>query len=256
VASGFQGDKVILASGMDSFSTSCLTNREFHVGSFNLTPVPFVTQGRFIPLLRYLKEFGEQYRYVIWVDAADQIFQSNPSDWLDKLPDEEHVIIAARECWRIKDELQFNDPWLKASVTTPDYERLREQEVLCGGTVAGTPVAMYSLMKSILESAQNNPRANDQSMLAYYLHRYTPAVSVRIPSMRDGWTATCTAFDTQNFHSPIGKPADQLTDDVPIFDTEKKLVLTPDGVTPFVLVHQYNRDARWIEIMRTKFREW
>lgn len=255
VKSGFVGETVILVNNVDPFTQDCLRTRGFTVVPFAAhAPVNFVTHGRFVPLLKFLQKYGQEYRYVIWVDATDLIFQSDPTEWLNGLQ-EGPKLIGARECWRIKDEMQFNDPWL-LNTFPAEYEWLRNQEVVCGGTVAGDAETMISTVQWILRMVEANPKANDQSTLAYAAHKpffFPSPTRVLIPPMAAGWCATCSAFDTEGFHSPIGIPNGDLTDGPPVFDQKREIVLTPDGRKSFALVHQWNRDEGWIRIMHTKY---
>jgi hypothetical protein len=258
IKSGFQGEAVFLVHNVDAFTQDCLRARDFTVVPFSIRgngPMNFVTQVRFLPLVKFLEKYGDEYRYVIWVDATDQVFQRNPSDWFDEqivttLP----LLVAARECWRIKDETRYNDPWLSQSFPA-EYDWLREQEIVCGGTVAGDAETMLRTMKQISKFSEN-PEVNDQSSLAYVVHKpfnFPVPTRVFMPIMQEGWCATCSAFKTAGFQSIIGIPDDQLTDTPPVFDQHNEVVLTPDGKTPFVLVHQYNRDVNWIRIMHSKY---
>jgi len=251
-ASGFKGDKVILVGEMDSFTRDCLANRGWKVIPFRPFPDKemFVTRDRFLPFLSFMETCKKTYRYIMWLDAGDQIFQSNPSDWLTKHARPFHII-AARENWLIKNETTWNDPWVKTALPD-DYDWLREHEVLCGGTIAGDPETMHALIKDIYGRVRENPTPGaDQAILNYLLRKpfnwYYPV----FPNLSEGWTATLSSVITDGFTSCCGTTTP--IDAPPVFDTKRGLVLTPDGKEPFVLVHQYNRDANWIGIMRTKY---
>jgi hypothetical protein len=259
VKSGFLeagGEAVILASGVDAFTLDCLRQRDFTVVPFTNPPKSptFVVKDRFEVLLKFLKKYGDEYRYVIWVDTNDLVFQLNPTPWLDRLPDGP-VLIAASECWRVADETQFNAPWVK-NTTPDDFEWLQYTSICCGGTIAGDVQTMIDAITSILALVTARPGANDQAALTYIAHKpfmFSPPTRVIIPRMQMGWAATCSAFSVLNFSSPIGISEDQLTDAPPTFDLEDETVFTPDGKTPMVIVHQYNRDVRWIKIMYEKY---
>ena len=251
--SGFSGDRVVLAANMDPFTADCLQNRDFQVLPFKNPPhsPTFIIKDRFEPLLRFLEKYGSEYRYVVWVDAGDQIFQSNPTDWLEKHA-HSNSVVAARECWRIKDELQFNDPWVKAAL--PDeYSWLREEEILCGGTVAGEVTSVHIALDEVYARVCAKPIYGSDQAFLNYVARRPLGFETQIPYMYEGWTATCSAFDTDGFHSVIGRPAWHLTDVVPIFDQQSGLVLAPYTKKPFVLVHQWNRDQDWCRIMQSKY---
>jgi len=259
--SGFKGDKVILAANTDPFAIECLENRGIEVVQFPVSSpkgvyhFEFVVRGRYVPLLHFLAERKNEYRNVIWVDAGDQIFQSDPSAWFDAhtVPDT-RFIVAARECWLIKDEMEFNDPWVKATVPE-DYEWLRNMEVMCAGTIAGDAQTMFDLLSRMylmVYDKTKNALVTEQAALNYFIHKpfsFPPTTHIYIPRMSEGWTATCSPF-----LGMMKRPESLLLDKAPIFDKTRGLVLTPDGKTPFTLVHQFNRDADWARIIHEKYR--
>ncbi len=261
--SGFRGDKVILAAACDPFVIECLENRGFIIVPFSL-PNPegfehydFVVRNRFVPLLQFLAKHKNEYRNVLWVDAGDQIFQRNPSDWFDThTVSDTRFLVAARECWLIKDELQFNDPWVKATCPS-DYEWLRNMEVCCAGTIAGDAQTMFDAMSKIYAMVYDKPDATDQAAWNYIVHKpfeHPVPTKILIPKMSEGWTATCAPFKTDTFTSVMGRPESELLDKAPRFNEQTGLVMTPDGSKPMTLVHQYNRDGRWVKIMQEKYR--
>lgn len=259
--SGFTGDVVLLAAHqtIEPFTLECVTNRNIKVVPFEIpsdtTTWTFTSKQRYIPLLQFLSKHRGKYRTVIWTDVSDLIFQSNPSDWLEKHIDGP-TIVAARECWRIKDEITFNLPWVKAAFPD-DADWLQEQEVLCGGTLAGDAESMFLALSKIYEITSKHPEYADQAVLNYVLHKpfnFPVPTRIYVPTMGEGWTATCSAFQTGSFKSCCPREAGViLTDDAPVFDRERGLVLTPTEWLPFAIVHQYNRDADWVRIIPAKY---
>lgn len=255
--SGFTGDKIaFVTETVELFARHCLEHRGFIVVPVQLTGLDaqlFGYRGRFVPFMKWLKDHGSEYRYVIWADCGDQIIQTNPSDWLTQYATP-HTFIAAREGWLIKNETQWNDPWLKDAVPD-DYDWVRNEEVICSGTMAGDAGIMLDVVQQIYEIV-NKPRVLvDQAALNYIL-RKPFNIHYIVPDMNDGWCATLSSVITENFLSCCGFPKEKIAIAPPVFDVEKGLVLTPNGKKPFVLVHQYNRDGRWVQVFQDKFREW
>lgn len=253
INSGFAGDEVILGCRLDHETRESLWSRDIKVQQFEIdTPeingYMFVNKYRFVPLIKFLAAHKHEYRYVIWTDAGDVVFQTNPAKWLEEHVGKTPTIVAAREGWRIEQEQTYNLPWLKRSFPH-HWEQLQHEEVLCGGTVAGDADSMFKLMCEIYQMiCTDSVEVNDQIALNYALRR-EGHLPVYIPRMDEGWVATFSAFK-----SMIALPHEQLTDRSPVFDEAQKLILTPDGTTPFALVHQYNRATEWIKIMREKYR--
>lgn len=259
--SGFKGDVVLFATRqmMDPFTLECITNRNVKVIMFDIpadtTSWTFTSKHRYIPLLQYLSKNRHRYRHVVWTDVSDLIFQTDPSEWLAK-----HVnppmVIAARECWRIQDESTFNLPWAKAAFPD-DIEWLQRCEILCGGTLAGDAETVFRTLMEVYKITSVHPEYADQAVLNYVLHKpfhMQVPTHVYIPSMSAGWTATCSAFDSNGFKSCCPKAKGVvLTDETPVFDQVRGLVLTPDGKTPFAIVHQFNRDVDWVRIIPQRY---
>src|SRR5271157_547396 len=90
---------------------------------------------------------NSEFRYVIWTDARDVVFQSNVSAWLDRSLSP-HSIVVAGLSHTIKDCPSYNDLWVRA-VSGSDYNRIREFEAVACGTFAGTASAMTRMFEDI-----------------------------------------------------------------------------------------------------------
>lgn len=253
--SGFQGEKVALISDLPPTTQQCLLGHGWDIVPSRSKPansIDLITRARYEPILQFLQQRGRDYRYVLWLDCGDQIFQRDPSPWLEEhIPP--HTIVAAREGWIIGEEKTYNDQWIKLAL--PDeYDWLSQEEVICAGTIAGTPDVVLELLSKIYTMTCVNPQWGcDQAYLNYLIHKPC-SIAHQIPKMADGWVATCASISTENFHSVSSHPDLLWLDDYPKFDTESGLVLTPDNSKPFVLVHQYNRDGWWANAMFRKYR--
>jgi hypothetical protein len=263
--SGFTGDKIAFVTNtVELFARNCLENRGFIVIPVHLTGLDaqlFGYRGRFVPFIQWLKDHGSEYRYVVWADCGDQVVQANPSDWLTKYATP-HTFIAAREGWLIKEETQWNDPWVKAAVPD-DYDWVREHEVICSGTMAGDAGIMLDVAQQIYEIVNKPDRVLvDQAALNYILRKPFNVHHI-VPDLNDGWCATVSSVITENFLSCCGFAKEKIAIAPPVFvppntiySSDTGLVLTPDGRKPFIFVHQYNRDGRWIHVMQHKYTEW
>lgn len=256
--SGFKGHKIILADNLDAFTQDVLTNRGFKLVPLNtytpnLPPSAYNNNVRYAAFVKWLEENHQKYRHVVWVDARDLVFQGNPTEWL-KEHAQPHALIAASEFWRIKDELRANDPWVK--VTVPDdYDWLREEQVLCSGTIAGEASLLLTAMKQMNEMVYMNPRAFDQAAWNY-LTRKPFHLPLQVPSWDEGWCVTCAPLWVDHFHSFLGiAPHFLQAFPPPKFDPERGLALTPDGSKPFVILHQYDRDSGWKKLIEAKYRD-
>jgi len=248
VRSGFKGTKLLLVNNISSEARTQLLALNFTIVDVPQSP-RFVVEGRFAHAIEYLKSHA--HRYVIWTDVRDLVFQSDPSAWLENnlAPSR---IVAASEWWPFKVDPRYNDMWLRNTVPTDaDYQRIRSEEVWCGGTLAGEADTMCAAMTQIYNMVRVRPAGNDQGALNYVLRTSPFKEITRAPRTSEGFVATCSVFSTDSFKSYAARP--QRTDTPPLFDRSRSMVLTPDGKTPFSIVHQYDRDSSWTPIIEKRY---
>ena len=249
--SGFSGTKLLFVNNISTPARLHLVRLGFTLIDFFCDDRDgFIIRGRFKPVTEYLSANYQNYRYIIWTDVRDVVFQTNPSTWL-----ETHLspnqLLGAKECWKIKDE-GFNNRW--ARETTPEaYEWLKEEEACCGGTLAGTAEAVTAVLNGIYAMVRDNPQANDQGALNYLLRKTFKEIA-RVPKMEEGFAVMAAAFHTPTFNSYVDASI-PLTDDIPLFDKENGVVLAPNSNILFSIVHQYDRDASWIPIIEGKYHD-
>jgi hypothetical protein len=251
VRSGFTGAKILFTNNITSSARVNLSQLGFNLIDFVCDDRDgFIIRGRFSPVVDFLKANHQNFRYVVWSDIRDVVFQTNPSSWLENNLGN-HQLLAAKECWKIRDE-GCNDKWAKETVSAEDYVWLREEEACCGGTLAGTSSVMSAFLTGIYEIVSNSSLANDQAALNYLLRVPPFKEVVRVPSMEEGFAVMCAAFHSPTFDSYIN-PNIPLTDSTPIFDKTSGTIYAPDSYRPFSIVHQYDRDSSWTPIIEDKY---
>ena len=248
--SGFSGTKLLFVNNISTPARLHLTQLGFTLIDFFCDDRDgFIIRGRFKPVVEFLKEKYHVFRYIIWTDVRDVVFQTNPSTWLEEHLSP-HKLLGAKECWKIKDE-GFNNRW--ARETAPEaYEGLREEDACCGGTLAGDAMWMTMILDKIYKIVSDNPQANDQGALNYLLRTPTFKEVTRVPRMEEGFAVMAAAFHTPTFNSYVDASI-PLTDDAPLFDKENGIILAPNSNIPFSIVHQYDRDKEWIPIIEEKY---
>ncbi len=202
-------------------------------------------RNRFIPVIDFLKRFPGRFRYVIWTDVRDLIFQTDTSAWLESnlAP---HKIVVAGLGHLIKACPIYNDPWVHAA-DPKNYSWIRETEALCPGTMAGEAEAMLALIEGIYYGclATKNPVATDQGMLDVLVRTSFKDIA-RAPRMQEGFSAQW--FPSKNADTSI-LPGYGF----PVFNKTDGVVYTPETHVPFSTVHLYDRDSEWLAIMREKY---
>lgn len=259
VRTGFRGTRLMLVQDITPIARQNLLNLGFILVDFNagakgsgLDPVSSVIwlgqAGRYVPAAEFLKD--KDFRYVVWADVRDVIFQTNPSLWLEKHLSP-YKLLGCTEGLSIGGEY-YNDNWLKQA-SYPDtiaYETSRNNDICCSGTIAGEASAVKELLcdiGTILTTSPNKPDYAggmspmlDQGVWNYL--RYTKYKDItRNPEWSEGFCATINWYIVHRWaHDPV-----------PEF---KDGVFYPRGKSyPFCMVHQYDRDPIWKSAVESRY---
>ena len=262
--SGFSGTKLMFVENIKPAARQGLLDNGFTIVDFVTPPAvlaeeqkDYLTFGRhrFKYAIDYLKAFPGKFRNIVWCDVRDQVFQSDPSAWLERnlFPDR---IIAAGEGWLVKNE-SYNNRWAK--VVSPDlYSTLCELDICCSGTFAGDAEAMLGVFESIYAlvlasrfAPTTQPHAHalsdnaDQAMLNRVIRTLPYKEVTRVPRMSEGFCATW-------FPSKSNDPSLIPNYGFPVFSSDG-IVYTPETHKPFCMVHQFDRDPQWRASMDKKY---
>jgi len=245
---GFNGLKLLFVNSITQAARINLVKVGFTLIDYAAPPSAHYFdfgRHRFKPIIDFLKNNPGRFRNLVFCDVRDLIFQSDPSAWLEKNVDSGKFIVAANECYKVKDEKVCNDIWAQ-HVSPREYAWLKEEDVLCSGTFAGNAESMLGIFSRIYEMTFSNrdPMAADQGMFQYIVRTSPYKEILIVPRMKDGFTATWWPQRAQD---------EICTDDKPVFNETDGVVYTPETNVPFSIVHQYDRSAPWSEIMRKKY---
>jgi len=181
----------------------------------------------------FLRDHWQEFRFVFWMDIRDLVFQSDPSVWMEKNLGDKKLVVAS-ECILIKSE-SCNDNWVKDVFDTATYLRLREHEVLNGGTFAGTAEAMRDVFEQVYKIAKGTTVIAEQAALNFVLREPAFKDITIVPRMSDGFAVVGYGFGNQLEWV--------WTDQQPEM---RDGILYPKGKTePFAIVHQYDRHSGW-----------
>jgi hypothetical protein len=249
--SGFEGTKLMFVDDITAEARDNLTELGFVLVDTMLPPPPSCVPAVFMlkrhkPLLEWLERNHEQLRYVICTGTRDVLFQADPTVWLAnnlQVP----CIVGAGEGWRIKNE-SINDGWLRAMFDSTQCDALGEHEVLCADTISGTSTLMLELLRYMDRLLQGaSLLAMDQGVLNFILRTQPFDALTRVPALRDGYVATWWPEKMKTDGARL------IEHDAPLFDISDGTVYTPDGKTPYSMVHQYDRSPAWRDLMEAKY---
>lgn len=181
----------------------------------------------------FIKERGHEFRYILWMDIRDLLFQSNPSTWLEHNLGDKKLVIAT-ESYLIKNE-QCNDDWCRKIFDAETYSSVREEEALNGGTFAGTPDVMLEVFRRTIEIASKTNEIAEQAALNLIAREPEFKDITLIPRLEKGFAVVGYGFGNLN-KSLLLDPYPEL----------REGVLYPQGkLEPFCIVHQYDRNREW-----------
>lgn len=259
---GFEGKKVAFVDHVTDYSRRKLELYGFELIDFEANEPPKVENrmpgwlfsiARWTPVVEYLRTHKDEFRYVIWTDIGDVIFQTNPSEWL-----EENLgtfeIVGATEGTLTKDS-PMNAEWVKDTIPNA-YDALASLQTCCAGTLAGTAerfLAVAEIVKEVMAAAGS--RAVDQAALNYALYMQPRGV-VMVPALDAGWTCTCSwVIGLQERYGQPGLPVVEGTV-FPVVDRTNGKIYTGDrSPRLFSIVHQYNRDHVLLAAINKQYQE-
>jgi hypothetical protein len=256
--SGYQGEKVMFVDNVPPDGIANLAALGFQV-------IPFVTPQsdahfqtyRFFPATDFLRKQKDKYRFVFWTDVCDLVFQTDPTVWLEQNMGSARLI-HAKEGRLIKNS-GINDIWVQKIVSPEVHARVREEEVLCSGTIQGDSEMMLKLMERMcLESIGISGMQGIDQGLFNHVARTSPFKEVsRTPEMSEGFISTCGMFLSAGEENA----PHVWTVEPPYFDRETGLVMTGDRSKPFAIAHGYNRawgifdpNGDWRSILERRYR--
>lgn len=246
---GFTGDKVIISIG-----SSKETNSKLADAGFTVIDAPSQTRmgfhmERFIHIYNFLKEQGNNYRYVITTDVRDVIFQKNPIKWIENNIYRNKKIIAISESILIKNEHWNRENIIKA-FGEYFYKDIENQEVYNVGTLAGESEYIRDLCGMLYQLSANRPDwVADQAAYNVLLNWHPYKKNTLFVGLSDAWA--CNLHIT---NKPVEKEhfAPFILERKPFFEDG----LVKDGKTkePFYIVHQYDRDPELASFYKKKYK--
>ena len=191
-----------------------------------------ICNARHFHIWQYLNETGiENYNRIIQTDSRDVVFQTNPTEWLDKNLKKEillgsEMVSFQNQQWNANNALRAFGPFVFEYI-------LKDKLVNNAGSFAVD--AKFALDFFITEHFMTcHAGFSDQSALNL-LSNTVLKDKVQIAYFVDGWSLQVGAVGENNIHNNA-----HLKDGI-IYDNTTK--------TPYCLVHQYDRQTEWKTIL-------
>jgi len=221
----FIGDKIMVVYNVSAETVEYLQKNDWQVIEGELTGYPHMK--RLIDIYWVLRQLKNEYRYVITTDVRDVVFQTNPSEYLEKnlkkriLVSSENVLYKD-EAWGVKNILEgYNELLL---------ERF-ENNLTCNvGVLAGHQKDLTDLLllNYLVSQSGNINHYTDQSSFNFIVHNELVKHSIQIEGIETNWALQMGTLPNQKL---IGK-----------YELSIKDGRVYNGESPFVIVHQYDRN--------------
>lgn len=259
--SGFTGEKIMICYNVGHDVIRELSDRGYKVLAFKNIPeenrVGYdgefnICLQRFHDIWAFFKyTLTDEYRYMIATDVRDVVFQSNPSDWLEKNIGDKRINVAC-ESIKYKDEL-----WGRAnmfhSFEAPIFDIMQDKLIFNAGTISGDCKTLVDFFLNVYmfsgRSPENVPGGGgpDQAAMNVLLNMEPFKSITKFTMSEDGWAAqlgtTADPRKIDEYRQYLVEAEPTLIDD---------LVCTSKG-EPFVIVHQYDRVPDWKKVIESKY---
>jgi hypothetical protein len=234
---GYTGHKVMFITDVTNEANELLSDSGFEIIPFTPNETVHFQTSRYSAAFDYLNENWTKYRYVMWTDVCDLVFQTNPLDFIENNMSGQNRLIAAKEGRLIKNE-GINKVWIeRLNLGDEETKRMMEQEILCSGTIQGMSGSVLGLFWAMQEKfGVNDMQGIDQGIYNWAIRTFFSNTAY-IPEMSEGFISTCGSF----LSAGEGNNPGVWTVEPPYFDRETGLVMTADKSKPFCVAHQYNR---------------
>ena len=257
---GFEGTKAMICYNVDYDTVDELVKRNYTILAFKKNEEErkleyprenfSIVVDRFLHLWYLLKRFKGQYKNIITTDVKDVIFQTNPSEWLDKNLGDKEINVAC-ESIKYEDENWGSNNLMK-SFGTLIHEECKENLIFNAGTISGRFDTMVDFFLNIYMLCNGTNHfiegggGPDQAALNVLLNMKSYKDITNFAMSENGWAAQLGTTGPQiadQYGDKVVEPSPIMKDD---------MVCTSDG-TPFALVHQYDRVPEWKEIIEKKY---
>lgn len=210
---------------------------------------------RYMVARDWLQQHVGEFRFVLWTDVWDLVFQSDPMEFMEKNR-YRGQIVAAKEGRLIKNE-GINTVWMERLCSGNVFQNNINQEVLCSGTIGGDAHNILALFNQMIaKMGRNDMQGIDQGIFNLVIRESFLPLTY-IPEMNEGFISTCGMFLSAN------NPPEVWTVEHPYFDreTEPGTVWTNDHSKKFAIQHCYNRhhglydpNGDWRRIVEARYR--
>lgn len=225
--SGFDGDKIMICYNLPSETIEYLTSKGWECYGGDLVGHPHMK--RLIDIWWFLQNDKREWNHIITTDVRDIVWQLNPSEWLKENLKTE--VLCASECVTYE-----NEPWghknIHEGYGSMFWEWIKPHTIGNVGVITGKYKSIKDLlMLNWLVSQSGDIRHfTDQSSFNFII-------------------ANNLVKDKVDINSDFALQVGTNSNDIKI---ENDIIMNND--TPYVLVHQYDRNEYLNNIVTNKYK--
>lgn len=233
---GFNGDKIMICYNVPNETIDFLTQNGWLIAIGELFGHPHM--NRLVDIYGLLKQLNRDYRFVITTDVRDVVFQTNPSDYLEKNLNKRILVSSENVLYK-------NEAWGRKNILEGYNELLwdrHENEVSCNvGVLAGHQKDMMDLLllNYLVSQSGNTQHFTDQSSFNFVIHNELVKDKIQIEGLETNWALQ---IGTLNNSKLIGEYKKDIQSNF----------ICKDG-KPYVIVHQYDRDEEIKKVIYERY---
>lgn len=240
--SGFKGGKVMLVYDVPHETIDYLKSKGWDLFGSELQQ--HIILQRFRDAYKLLENFEDET--IIWTDVKDVIFQTDPSEWIEKNMTKE--ILSFSESIIFKD-----DEWATVNAGTSfpmEWQWLQNKTSYCAGTIVGKGYALKDLFLEIYRwsmTSSNPEQLSDQAAYNVLINLNHFKENVQFVDQEEGFVTQLGTVLVKKDHF-----GDKLLEPTPLVDSNY-IVRNQKGDI-FPLVHQYDRMPQFKEFIYKKYK--
>jgi len=196
---------------------------------------------RFIKILEFIKENSEKYNKVLLSDISDVVFQSDP--FMNLFGD---FIISPEEDEEknIESDQRFNARWIKQCFGEGVYEQIKENKILCCGTVIGSMKNIRTYVEKMCEEmfrVYKSESGHFHDMMDQGIHNY-------LFHLRSDLFINPSIKKNGDYIATVGITTLEYPHKIEFFGDKIQV----NGLIPSI-VHQYNRSGQMTEMYNSLY---
>lgn len=225
--SQFNGDKVMICYNIPQETIIYLKDKDWECYSADLIGHPHMR--RLIDMWWFLQNDTREWNHIITTDVRDIVWQTNPSEWLNQNLKTE--ILCASECVTYENE-EWGHKNIHEGYGPMFWNWIKPNMIGNVGVIAGKYKSVKDLLMLnwLVSQSGNTSHFTDQSSFNLIIHNELVKDKIDINS---------------DFALQVGTTTKE-------FKIENDIIM--NGETPYVLVHQYDRNNLLKNLIETKYK--